>query len=117
MTNTGIRCMLVASKCDKPESQEIRARFHEQVRRNLATIAVAEVSVKTPETTKRHFFAMLHRVIASPKGEPGSNPHPQTLQPFPSVLLPLKPVLHAQRIDSINPYKIRISIPTATTLG
>ncbi|RVX69240.1 hypothetical protein B0A52_07216 [Exophiala mesophila] len=67
MTKTGIRCMLVASKCDKPESQEIRARFHEQVRRNLATIAVAEVSVKTPETTKRHFFAMLHRVIASPK--------------------------------------------------
>lgn len=111
MTNTGIRCMLVASKCDKPESQEIRARFHEQVRRNLATIAVAEVSVKTPETTKRHFFAMLHRVIASPKGEPGFKPHPQTLYPFSSVLLPFKTVLHAQRMNSINPIKFESPSP------
>lgn len=69
MTNTGVRCMLLASKCDKQDSDQISARFHEQVRRNLANVAIAEISTKTPDNTKRHFLAMLHRVISSPRGK------------------------------------------------
>lgn len=69
MTNTGVRCMLLASKCDKQDSDQIASRFHEQVRRNLANVAIAEISTKTPENTKRHFLAMLHRVISSPRGK------------------------------------------------
>lgn len=70
MTNTGVPCMLVASKCDVEEvHRQISSRFHETVRRNLSKVAIAEVSIKSPENTKQCFLAMIHRVIASPRGE------------------------------------------------
>ncbi|KIW92375.1 uncharacterized protein Z519_07359 [Cladophialophora bantiana CBS 173.52] len=68
MTNTGVPCMLVAAKCDvRDESRQISARFHETVRRNLAKVAIAEISLRSPENTKQCFLAMIHRVIASPR--------------------------------------------------
>jgi predicted GTPase len=70
MTNTGVPCMLVAAKCDVNEkARQVSARFHEQVRRNLAKVAIAEVSINSSENTKQCFLAMIHRVIASPRGQ------------------------------------------------
>lgn len=69
MTNTGLPCMLVASKCDiKQDSRQISPHFHEQVRRNLASVAIAEVSMKTPQTIKLCFLNMLNRLSAAPRG-------------------------------------------------
>ncbi|OCT48644.1 RasGEF domain containing protein [Cladophialophora carrionii] len=68
MTNTGVPCMLVAAKCDVNEkARQVSARFHEQVRRTLAKVAIAEVSSNSSENTKQCFLAMVHRVIASPR--------------------------------------------------
>ncbi|KAJ9615162.1 hypothetical protein H2200_001236 [Cladophialophora chaetospira] len=68
MTNTGVPCMLVAAKCDVNEKvRQVSSRFHEQVRRNLAKVAIAEVSHKSSENIKQCFVAMVHRVIASPR--------------------------------------------------
>ncbi|KAH0829368.1 RasGEF domain containing protein [Fonsecaea pedrosoi] len=68
MTNTGVPCMLVAAKCDvDDDSRQISPRFHETVRRNLAKVAIAEISIRSPENTKQCFLAMIHRVIASPR--------------------------------------------------
>ena len=68
MTNTGVPCMLVAAKCDVIErAHQVNSRFHEQVRRNLAKVAIAEVSSNSAENTKQCFLAMVHRVIASPR--------------------------------------------------
>ncbi len=70
MTNTGLPCMLVASKSDtKQESRQINPLFLEQVKRNLASVAIAEVSLKTPQSIKLCFLNMLNRVIASPRGK------------------------------------------------
>ncbi|OAP64006.1 hypothetical protein AYL99_03233 [Fonsecaea erecta] len=68
MTNTGVPCMLVAAKCDvKNEARQISPRFHETIRHNLAKVAIAEISIRSPENTKQCFLAMIHRVIASPR--------------------------------------------------
>lgn len=70
MTKTGLPCMLVASKSDtKQESRQINPVFLEQVKRNLASVAIAEVSLKTPQSIKLCFLNMLNRVIGSPRGE------------------------------------------------
>ncbi|KIW41904.1 uncharacterized protein PV06_05500 [Exophiala oligosperma] len=68
MTKTGLPCMLVASKSDtKQESRQINPVFLEQVKRNLASVAIAEVSLKTPQSIKLCFLNMLNRVIGSPR--------------------------------------------------
>ncbi|KIW64979.1 hypothetical protein PV04_07273 [Phialophora macrospora] len=68
MINTGVPCMLVAAKCDVNEkARQVSPRFHEQVRRTLAKVAIAEVSANSLENTKQCFLAMIHRVIASPR--------------------------------------------------
>lgn len=60
--------MLVAAKSDVIEkARQVNSRFHEQVRRNLAKVAIAEVSFNSAENTKQCFLAMVHRVIASPR--------------------------------------------------
>lgn len=69
MINTGIPCMLVASKSDiQEEYRQISARFHESVRRNLAKVTIAEVSIQSPEITKQCFLTMIHQVISFPRG-------------------------------------------------
>ncbi|KIX01327.1 uncharacterized protein Z518_09052 [Rhinocladiella mackenziei CBS 650.93] len=81
MTNTGLPCVLVASKCDvKPESRQISSRFQEQVRRNLANVAIAEVSIQSPENIKRCILGMLQRVIVSPRASvrAGKSSHTST---------------------------------------
>jgi GTPase SAR1 family protein len=70
MTKAGLPCMLVASKSDtKQESRQINPLFLEQVKRNLASVAIAEVSLKTPQSIKLCFLNMLNRVITSPRGK------------------------------------------------
>ena len=60
--------MLVAAKCDVNEKvRQVNTRFHETVRRNLAKVAIAEVSVNSSENTKQCFLAMIHRVLAHPR--------------------------------------------------
>lgn len=60
--------MLVAAKCDVNEkARQVSSRFHEQVRRNLARVAIAEVSHSSSENIKQCFLAMVNRVIASPR--------------------------------------------------
>ena len=67
--------MLVAAKCDVNENaRRVSSRFHEIVRRNLAKVAIAEVSINSSENTKQCFLAMIHCVIASPRASiPASN--------------------------------------------
>ncbi|KAI1623045.1 rap guanine nucleotide exchange factor 4 [Exophiala viscosa] len=68
MTNTGLPCMLVASKCDIPqESRQVNPHFLDQVRRNLASVAIAEVSFKSPQSIKLCLLNMINRVITSPR--------------------------------------------------
>ncbi|EXJ77904.1 hypothetical protein A1O3_09063 [Capronia epimyces CBS 606.96] len=68
MANSGLSCMLLASKCDvKQESRQISSKFHEQIRRSLANVAIAEVSVKSPEGAQLCLLAMLDRVSTSPR--------------------------------------------------
>ncbi|KAK5446306.1 hypothetical protein LTS15_010002 [Exophiala xenobiotica] len=68
MTKAGLPCMLVASKSDtKQESRQINPLFLEQVKRNLASVAIAEVSLRTPQSIKLCFLNMLNRVITSPR--------------------------------------------------
>ncbi|KAK5195369.1 hypothetical protein LTR99_001891 [Exophiala xenobiotica] len=68
MTKAGLPCMLVASKSDtKQESRQINPLFLEQVKRNLSSVAIAEVSLKTPQSIKLCFLNMLNRVITSPR--------------------------------------------------
>ncbi|KIW20897.1 hypothetical protein PV08_01476 [Exophiala spinifera] len=79
MTKTGLPCMLVASKSDtKQESRQINPLFLEQVKRNLASVAIAEVSLKTPQSIKLCFLNMLNRVIGSPRA-PARTSKPQTV--------------------------------------
>jgi GTPase SAR1 family protein len=75
MTNTGVPCMLVAAKCDVNEkARQVSSAFHEQVRRNLAKVAIAEISIASSENTKQCFMAMVHRVIATPRCKTNSPP-------------------------------------------
>ncbi|EXJ88538.1 hypothetical protein A1O1_05468 [Capronia coronata CBS 617.96] len=68
MTNSGLPCMLLASKCDvMQESRQINPKFHDQIRRNLANVAIAEISIKSPESARLCLLAMLDRVLASPR--------------------------------------------------
>lgn len=70
MTNSGLPCMLLASKCDvKQESRQVNPKFHEQIRRNLANVAIAEVSIQSPESAKLCLLAMIDRVLTSPRSE------------------------------------------------
>jgi hypothetical protein len=60
--------MLVAAKCDvNDKARQVTSQFHEVVRRNLAKVAIAEVSVNHSENTRQCFLAMIHRVIAAPR--------------------------------------------------
>ena len=62
--------MLVASKCDIPqESRQVNPHFLDQVRRNLASVAIAEVSFKSPQSIKLCLLNMINRVITSPRGK------------------------------------------------
>ncbi|KAL2416442.1 hypothetical protein ABEF95_016241 [Exophiala dermatitidis] len=66
MTNSGLPCMLLASKCDvKQDSRQIDPKFHEQIRRNLANVAIAEISITSPESAKLCLLAMLDRIVTS----------------------------------------------------
>lgn len=76
--------MLVASKSDtKQESRQINPLFLEQVKRNLASVAIAEVSLTTPQSIKLCFLNMLNRVIGSPRGK---HAHIISHFPYPSAM-------------------------------